>query len=199
MDTGVLSSLPDRHLRSGLAEVIKHACLADPDLFRFVNENLHGIFARERHVIQPLLAANCQIKVDVVTRDPHDKGIRSLLNLGHTVGHALEAASTDWSLHHGEAVAIGMVAEGRIAVELGLFDQQELDALSQLLQAAGLLTTVPATDMDRAIAALKLDKKSHGNTVTLPLLRSIGHAELYHDVTIGRVIEALIWVVEETD
>ncbi len=198
MDTGVLRTLPDRHLRSGLAEVIKHACISDRGLFDFVRGNLSAIFMREPKVIQHLLVENCRIKTDVVIQDPYDHGLRGLLNLGHTVGHALEAAATDWSLHHGEAVAVGMVAEGRIAVELGLLNSADLNALREVLQLAGLATTVPATDIPKAIAALKLDKKSHGNTVTLPILRCIGRAEL-HDVNVERVIDALTWAIEKTD
>jgi len=191
MDTDALKTLPDRQLRSGMAEIIKHAVIADGDLFAYVEENLQRAYAREPEALKHLLVRNCQIKVDIVTQDPLDTGRRSLLNLGHTVGHALEVAAEDWGLHHGEAVAIGMVAEGRLSVRLGKCDREALDRLERLIAAAGLQAETVAVDIEMAREALRRDKKIADGALRLPLMTGIGSAEILAGVPMEQVDAAL--------
>jgi 3-dehydroquinate synthase len=191
IDTSVLGTLPDRYLRSGMAEVIKHAAIADEELFSFIEDNIELIYARDPEILQHLLARNCQIKVDVVTRDPRDTGVRSLLNLGHTIGHAVEAGA-HWAIHHGEAVAIGMVAETRLAVELGICGEHDLERLEELLATAGLRADTSEVDTTLAVAALRRDKKIANRALRLPLMTRIGKAELFQSIDIEQLEVALL-------
>ena len=191
IDTVPLNTLPDRQLRSGMAEVIKHAVIADAELFSYIEANLDRIYGREPTTLEHLLARNCQIKVDIITQDPYDTGLRSLLNLGHTVGHALEAAAADWAIHHGEAVAIGTLAEARLAVQLGICEQHDLDRLQHLLAKAGLQSGIGEVDIDRATAALRRDKKIADQALRLPLMTAIGSAQVFEDITLDQLDAAL--------
>ncbi len=191
IDTSVLGTLPDRYLRSGMAEVIKHAAIADEELFGFIEENIERIYARDPEALQHLLTRNCQIKVDIVIQDPRDTGVRGLLNLGHTVGHAVEAGA-HWAIDHGEAVAIGMVAETRLAVELGICGEGDLERLAALLAAAGLSADTSAVDTKLATAALRRDKKIARETLRLPLMTRIGKAELFETISIEQLEAALL-------
>jgi 3-dehydroquinate synthase len=187
IDTDTLRTLPARQLRSGLAEVVKHAVIADADLFSFIETRLEDIVSLEPEVLQHLLECNCQIKVDIVTQDPLDKGVRSLLNLGHTIGHAVEAATGGWEIHHGEAVALGMLAEGRLAVQLGMCEESALERLGRLLQRLGLEVAVGSVDLKLARAALRRDKKIVDGALRLPLMCDIGEAHMVDEVTLEQL------------
>ena len=195
IDTSVLETLPDRYLRSGMAEAIKHAAIADEELFSFIEENIERIHARDAEILQHLLARNCQIKVDIVIQDPRDTGVRGLLNLGHTIGHAVEAGA-HWAIHHGEAVAMGMVAETRLAVELGICGEGDLERLAELLAAAELSADSSEVDMSLAAAALRRDKKITNQALRLPLMTRIGEADLFEGISVAQVEAALVKAVE---
>ncbi len=196
IDTVPLKTLPDRQLRSGMVEVIKHAAIADADLFSYLEANLERIYEREPTVLEHILARNCQIKVDIVAQDPYDTGPRSLLNLGHTVGHAVETGAAAWAIHHGEAVAIGMLAETRLAVQLGICDQHDLDRLQKLLDRVGLQSAIREVDIDKARAALRRDKKITDQALRLPLMTAIGSAEVFSDIALEQLDTALRDVLE---
>ena len=196
MDTQALRSLPARQMSSGLAEVIKHAAIADAVLFTFVEDNIGAIKARDTRILRHLLECNCRIKADIVAGDPREAGLRAVLNVGHTVGHALEASS-DWRMSHGEGVALGMIAETRLAVELGRCPEADLPRLSRLLRAADLGGGMELTDVPRARAALARDKKVRDGTLRLPLITGLGSVGLFDDIPPAMVEKALIAAVCE--
>jgi len=176
-DAGVLTTLPDVEFTNGMAEVIKHGVIADPELLD-VCRNLPGL-----ENLAGLVSQAMAVKVKVIEEDPYEQDIRQALNLGHTVGHGVELVS-GFRLRHGEAVAIGMVAEARMAEKISLADAGLADEIAEVLQAVGLPTEIP-TDLDRdvIVAAMRRDKKKAGGIVRFALPTAIG------DVRVGIEVE----------
>lgn len=191
IDTETLRTLPERELRSGLAEVIKHAAIADAELFEYLERELETFVALDPVVVRYVLARNCQIKAEVVAQDPLDRGVRACLNVGHTIGHAVERAAGEWALRHGEAVAVGMVAEARLAVSLGICPPGTEDRLICLLERANLPTVARGIDLNSAEAALLQDKKILAGGLRLPLLSAIGSVRILEDVRPEDLIASL--------
>jgi 3-dehydroquinate synthase len=165
-----------------MAEVIKHAAIADERLFGFIETHLDAILALDGEKLKHILQRNCQIKADIVSLDPHEGGLRAVLNAGHTIGHALEAAA-DWRMSHGEGVALGLVAETRLAVELGRCEEVHAARIEALVNRAGLGVTRDEVDPIAARQALRRDKKIRDGVLKLPLITAIGHVELFDDVS----------------
>jgi shikimate kinase/3-dehydroquinate synthase len=171
-DPNVLATLPKEELINGMAEVIKHSVIADPELLALCRnlpgfENLEGLVSRAMAV-----------KVKIIEADPYEQGIRAALNLGHTVGHGVELAS-GFRLRHGEAVSIGMVTETRIAERIGLAQPGLADEISAVLQAVGLPTEVPANlDREAITTAMARDKKKAGGVVKFALPVAIGEVRV---------------------
>jgi 3-dehydroquinate synthase len=186
-----LGTLPAEEWAEGLAEVIKHATLADLEMFEYLEA--HGADLRQAspRALQYLVARNCQIKAEVVERDPHEQDWRAVLNFGHTVGHALERGAETWGLGHGAAVALGMLAETRWAEGRGLTPAGTRARLERLLRAAGLPVQAEGMDEDRAREALRADKKLRSGTLALPVLTEIGTVRLEPGVTPAEMERAL--------
>jgi 3-dehydroquinate synthase len=161
-DLALLRSLDPRELRSGSAEVIKYGAVCSAELFeRLERGDLQRLLALEPGPLEEIVAHCCRLKADVVERDEFDKkGIRNVLNFGHTIGHALEL-SADYQLTHGEAIAIGMVAATNLALELGLVGQDFGSRLRALIETAGLPTSFREAPglFDRVLRAMQMDKK----------------------------------------
>jgi 3-dehydroquinate synthase len=145
--------------------------------------------------VRYVLARSCQIKACVVEEDPLDRGARGVLNYGHTVGHALEVAAGEWALRHGEAVAIGMVAEARLGEELGLTEPGTGERLARLLLRAGLPTGASGVDCTRAEEALLQDKKIAAGSLRLPYVPRIGEVALTQEVPVSALRDAVRWAV----
>ena len=174
MDPDVLGSLPLEDLRNGLAEAVKHAAILDADHFTWLGASVADILAREPVTIESLLRRNVGIKASVVQADEREGGRRAILNAGHTIGHAIEHAS-GFSLSHGEAVAIGLVAEARLGERLGVTETGTAAKLASLFEGFGLPVRVPpALDAETIISALRSDKKNRANEIRVVLLSSIG-------------------------
>lgn len=191
IDTQPLQTLPQRQFRCGLAEVIKHAAIADAEMFEYLSHSMPRVLAGHRIALKYLLARNCQIKAEVVSQDPHEHGRRVILNYGHTIGHALERAAGEWDLTHGEAVALGMIVESRLAVELGLAEPHTAERLRELVRAAGLPTTASSIDLQRAAAALSVDKKIAGGRLRLPIVPQIGQVQITEQVQLPVLQQAI--------
>ncbi len=183
IDTAVLITLPVEELLGGIAEVIKYGVIWDYEFYCFMERNLDAILALEPSVIQQMVHSCCAIKAEVVAKDEREADLRRILNFGHTIGHAVEAAS-DYSLIHGHAVAIGMVAALRISVASGLCKRKEAGRVATLIHAFGLPTEIPE-DMDRKRikAYIKTDKKSVAGSVHYILPTSIGSVIISNEVT----------------
>jgi 3-dehydroquinate synthase len=186
-DTATLDALPPRQFRAGYAEVVKYALLGDAGFFEWLDANADEVFAggaAREHAI----ATSCRMKASIVARDERESGERALLNLGHTFGHALEAAAGfSERLLHGEAVSLGMILSAEFSVRIGVLAPDRVAQVRRHLAGAGLpvaLAQVPdgLPDADRLIDLMAQDKKVRHGSLTLILLRDIGHAYIAHDV-----------------
>jgi 3-dehydroquinate synthase len=180
-DPNLLNSLPEAEFLSGMAEVIKHGIISDPALFDLCSNGIEAIKGDLTNIVRRAMA----VKIQVIETDPFEKGIRAALNLGHTIGHAVEIAS-QYQLRHGEAVAIGLVAEARLAEKIGLTEKNSglSEKIITTLSKIGLPTEIP-TDLDKRsiIQAMKVDKKKDGNTIKFALPLDIGNVQI--DVAIS--------------
>jgi 3-dehydroquinate synthase len=196
IDTETLRTLPDRELRCGLAEVVKYGVILDALFFAELEGDAARILDREGEALRRIVARSCRLKADVVARDEREEtGLRAVLNFGHTIGHAIEAvAGYNGPFQHGEAVAVGMVAESLLAQRLGWIGPEISDRLVRLLERFGLATRAPGLDPDRLIEAMSRDKKNQRGRLRFVLPRSMGQVELTDaasETDIRAVLEAL--------
>ena len=191
VDPLVLQTLPEREYKSGLAEVVKIAAALDSSFFRFIEKHVTQINKRETKTLASIIERSVRLKAAVVQKDEFETGLRKVLNLGHTIGHAVEAAS-NYRLRHGEAVAIGLVAESRIARDMGLLTTRDFARLLQLMHRLGLRMEFPKLkDKQRFLSALSADKKSVGAEAKFVLLEGIGRTIVGVDVP-SPFIEAIL-------
>jgi shikimate kinase / 3-dehydroquinate synthase len=173
-DPSLLLTLPERELRSGMAEVVKHGVISDPDLFAMCQRGLDWVKANLEEVVKRAMA----VKIKVIEEDPYEKGFRATLNLGHTVGHAVELASK-FELRHGEAISIGMAAEARYAARVGLAGLSVVEAIESTLSSLGLPIHIPAEmPREEIIRAMRVDKKKNAKSIRFALPVEIGRVEL---------------------
>jgi len=174
-DVETLASIGEREFRAGLAEVVKIAAIRDREFFEYLEGNVEEVLSRDLRVLVRLVKRACEIKASIVEADEWEADVRSLLNFGHTVGHALEAATAYRGPNHGEAVAVGMVVATTLSVQRGMCPEGDLDRLKRLLQAFGLPTTLP-TDAVEITRFVRYDKKIQAGLVRFVFLRHIGDA-----------------------
>ncbi|MEH1783676.1 MAG: 3-dehydroquinate synthase [Nostoc sp.] len=185
IDADVLKTLPMREFRAGMAEVIKYGVIWDAELFAQLeaSKRLDQLRYVKPELITNILTRSCQAKADVVSKDEKEGGLRAILNYGHTIGHAVESLTGYRLVNHGEAVAIGMVAAGQIAVELGMWQKEDTERQNALIQKAGLPTQLPAgVDIEAIIEALQLDKKVKAGKVRFILPTEIGVVTITDEV-----------------
>jgi 3-dehydroquinate synthase len=174
VDVQTLMTLDDRQYRSGLAESVKHAAIMDAGYFDLLEQRADDILKRDPEVLKELALRNCTIKAAVVEEDPTEKNKRRILNYGHTIGHAVESAS-GYQLLHGECVAIGMIAAGKIEQTLGLVADNRLGRIETLLKRLQLPAQIPPhLKVDRLVDLLRTDKKAVGGWPKFVLLEKIG-------------------------
>jgi 3-dehydroquinate synthase len=190
-DVAVLKSLPERETNSGWAEAIKHGLIMDAGLFQDFERRGEAVRSLDPPTTIDIVKRSVAVKADVVTRDEKEKlGLRVLLNYGHTVGHAIEAATGYTRYLHGEAVSIGMTAAARIGLEVGLMSEDETERQRQVLEDFQLPVSLDGADgVDPAALkeAMTLDKKTVGGAIRWVLLYGIGRA-----VTRGDVPESVV-------
>jgi len=192
VDTDTLTSLPDRELRAGFAEVIKYGALGDANFFAWLETHADALLARDPDALADCIAHCCAQKAGIVARDETERGERALLNFGHTFGHALETVCGYGRLLHGEAVAIGMRLAAGLSVRMGLAADADTQRLRDLLNRFGLPTSIPAgTDADALLAAMRLDKKNASGRLRLILWRGVGHAQIAEGADEGAIREVL--------
>lgn len=195
-DVTTLSTLPERELTSGLAEVIKYSVIADPELFRLLSENVRSFSNIPGYTLIEIISRCCSIKARIVEQDEREQGIRSTLNYGHTVGHALESLTSYAQYTHGEAIAIGMTAAARISLEIDATDRETVQLQENVTQVAGLPTRMLQTiDPVEIVQQLNKDKKRHAGRVRWVLPRKIGEVFLTEDVpseVVLRVLQGMI-------
>jgi len=181
-DTDTLNTLPDRELSAGLAEVIKYGLIRDPEFLAWLEQNLERLLAREPDALTFAIVRSCRNKAEVVAADEREGGIRALLNLGHTFGHAIENGMGYGVWLHGEAVGAGMALAADLSMRLGWISPSDVERVRALLRRARLPDWAPDLGVARYQDLMGLDKKVEGGKVRFVLLRSLGHAVVTADV-----------------
>jgi 3-dehydroquinate synthase len=180
-DTSTLTTLPVRELRAGLAEVIKCGLICDAAFFHWLEAHLDELLASDPVALAHVIQRSCEIKAQIVGRDEREHGDRALLNLGHTFGHAIEAAThyTQWL--HGEAVGAGLLMAAAMSHESGLMTAGDVERLRRLLERSGLPVKISGVSPETALEHMRIDKKVQGGRMRLVLLRSIGESFITAD------------------
>jgi 3-dehydroquinate synthase len=192
-DVGALATLPERELRAGVAEVIKHGFALDAQLVVWLEANMARLLAREAEALTHVVRRSCELKAAVVAQDEREEsGRRALLNLGHTFGHAIEAGAGYGAWLHGEAVAAGMVMAAELSVRAGLLAMADVARVRALVQRAGLPVKGPAMAPERYLELMALDKKAARGRTRFVLLERIGSAVVRADMDERLVREAIV-------
>ena len=177
IDTDTLQTLPDRELSAGVAEVIKYGLICDKPFYEWLTENIDCLMNRDVEALSYAIQRSCQDKARIVEQDEKESGIRAILNLGHTFGHAIETYMGYGEWLHGEAVAAGMVMAADLSQRLGHITQAEVEALTDLLKRTGMpVAPPPEMSPDQFMELMSVDKKVLDGQLRLVLLKSIGHA-----------------------
>ena len=186
-DPDLLRSLPLREFRGGLAEVIKHAVIANALMFARLEKDMDKILRRDRDLLGSLIPGNVQIKARVVSRDERESGLREILNFGHTFAHALESVTHYRRYQHGEAVAWGMVAAAFLGHEIGLTPAEDVSRIVSLVCRLGPLPPWPAVSLSTLVKAMHSDKKTRSGVLRFVLSPRLGQARTYDKVPVNAV------------
>ena len=186
-DVSALDSLPERELKAGIAEVIKHGFILDGDFVTWLEANIEGLLQREPQALTYAVRRSCELKAGVVAQDEREGGLRAILNFGHTFGHAIEAGMGYGEWLHGEAVAAGMVMAAELSYRLGGLDRPGVDRVRALVHRAGLPTRGAPLAIERYLNLMQVDKKAAAGKVRFVVLEGIGTAALR-----GNVDEAVV-------
>ncbi len=179
MDLDVLKTLPKEEFLSGIAEVIKYGVIRDADLFSHLDRNREKILSLDRESLEHIVRRSCEIKSEIVSEDELERGLRAMLNFGHTIGHAIETAE-NYTMRHGSAVAIGMVYASRLAYRTGLCERSVPDRVEKLIRSFSLPTSLAALSRrpsaNELMVTMKVDKKAEGGKIKFVLPKQIGEA-----------------------
>jgi 3-dehydroquinate synthase len=181
----VLRTLPEREFRGGLAEIIKHAAIADAKMFAYLEKNMAKVQRRDRAALEYLIPRNVAIKAQIVTRDERESGLREILNFGHTFAHALESVTHYKRYQHGEAVAWGMMAAALLGREIGVTRTDDVCRIVTLVRRMGPLPPWPRVPTSNLIAAMRSDKKTRDGKLRFVLTPRIGKAASYDGVPLS--------------
>ena len=192
VDTKTLSTLPDREYRAGLAEVIKYGLIADVEFFQWLEANVDALLNRDADALSYAIERSCNNKAAVVARDEREGGLRAILNLGHTFGHAIETAQAynDWL--HGEAVAAGMVMAADLSCRHGWISSGDVERIRKLLSCCNLPCSPPETmTPEQFLSLMSVDKKVLDGSLRLVLLSSLGTAKITSDINQDYLLQTL--------
>ena len=190
-DIETLTTLPRRELVSGWAEVIKHAMIRDPELLEILERGCISLLDLSEEITTEVIACSAGIKAEIVSEDEKERGLRTILNYGHTIAHGLETVTNYERFLHGEAVSIGMMGAARISRELGLLAQDVVKRQRNVLETFGLPASCADVKIDSVLQAMELDKKVRGEKVRWVLLSGIGQTLIRDDVP-RKVVESAI-------
>ena len=182
-DVSTLSTLPERELRAGLAEVIKHGLILDAAFVAWLEQNMGKLLERKAPALSRVVLRSCELKAEVVAADEREQGLRAVLNFGHTFGHAIETGMGYGAWVHGEAVGAGMVMASELSLRAGLITADDARRARSLVAAAGLPVAGPAElSADRYLELMSVDKKAAGGRIRFILLEAIGRALMRDDI-----------------
>ena len=190
-DTDTLNTLPARELAAGIAEVIKYGLIADAGFYQWLEQHVEQLVQKDPVALASAVYRSCDNKARVVAADERESGIRAILNLGHTFGHAIETAQGYGEWLHGEAVATGMLMAADLSVRLGWLEPELLHSLQALLQRAGLPTMPPKLAREQFLGLMAVDKKVLDGRLRLVLLRAIGTATVTSEVPLPLLEQTL--------
>ncbi len=191
IDVAALRSLPRRELVAGLAEVIKYGVICDRYLFEMLEQNLEKILALDRELLTQIIVRSCENKVRVVEADEREDDYRAVLNFGHTIGHALEAATGYRQFLHGEAVGIGMVKAAALSVQQGFCDPKSFERITRLIKKAGLPTEFPpGMSVSSLVQGMEVDKKATAGQIKFVISEGLGKTR-FHWLAPGEILDAL--------
>jgi 3-dehydroquinate synthase len=190
-DTDLLNTLPNREFSAGMAEVIKYGLIRDVPFFEWLEDNMERVMAREPEAVVHAIYESCRNKAEVVAEDEKETGIRAILNLGHTFGHAIETATGYREWLHGEAVAMGTILAARVSKTLGRLDDRDIDRMNRLFVGANLPVNAPKLSVETYLNLMSSDKKVENKKIKLILLNTIGAAYSTSDVTRELLISVL--------
>jgi len=196
MNMKTLLSLPDREYLSGMGEVVKYGYIYDSSMLDIIKDNISAIKHKDERILSELIYRSCDIKRIIVEQDPTEKGVRAILNFGHTIGHAIEKLM-NFKLLHGECVSLGMVAAGRISVNRGLISEDDLTDMKKILQALDLPVSLKGADANEILAVTKNDKKMEKGKVKFILLDSVGKAVIDHTVSDEELLSGIREVLND--
>jgi 3-dehydroquinate synthase len=191
-DVATLDSLPERELRSGIAEVIKHGLALDAGFVEWLESNIEKILKKDRAALAHAVRRSCELKARIVAEDERESGARALLNFGHTFGHAIEAGTGYGAWLHGEAVAAGMVMAAELSQLMGHLKKTEVVRVRDLLKRAGLPVAGPALAPERLMELMALDKKAAKGRTRFVVLEALGRAALRADIDEAAVRGAIV-------
>ena len=191
IDVEMLRSLPRRELVAGLAEVIKYGIIEDAELFSVLEDKVDRVIGLDGALLSQVIAASCAIKARVVEQDEREDDYRAVLNFGHTVGHALEAATGYSEFLHGEAVGVGITKATAISLRHGFCDQQTFDRIRRLIEKTGLPSDLPkSVTKESLIQGMEVDKKSAGGKIKFVMCAGIGKTR-FHSLSPAEVLAGL--------
>jgi len=190
-DTTTLSTLADRQFSAGLAEVIKYGLIRDLPFFEWLEQNMSKLLMRDPEALAYAIKRSCENKAEVVIADEHEGGVRALLNLGHTFGHAIEAGMGYGNWLHGEAVAAGTMLAAALSQRLGWISEAEVSRIRALFERARLPVNAPDLGVEVYLEHMAVDKKVENGRMRFVLLKSIGTAVIIANVTEQALREAL--------
>jgi 3-dehydroquinate synthase len=184
MDLGVLKTLPQEEFLSGIAEVIKYGVIWDAELFDYLDENREKILSHDPEALAHIVHRSCEIKANVVSRDEREGGLRSILNFGHTIGHAIETAE-NYTMRHGYALSIGMIYASRLAHKIGLCDDSVPNRLEKLIKSYGLPADIASLSrkptVNELMDTMQIDKKAESGKVKFVLPKRLGEVVITAD------------------
>lgn len=193
MNLNALTTLPKQQLHSGMGEIIKHGLIKDRAYYMWLKEHAAEILDLQPDVLEEMIYISCNIKRDVVERDPKEQGERALLNFGHTIGHAIEKLS-NFRLYHGECVGLGMIAASYISMRLGNISAEEFSDIENCIKTFGLPVKANGFSPKEVLKATKSDKKMAGSQVKFILLASLGNAYIYKELTDTQILDGICYV-----
>ena len=193
MNLSTLLSLPQKEYISGMGEVIKHGLIKDANYYASLKQNASAICNKDLEFVLPMVLRSCEIKREVVEKDPKEQGERALLNFGHSIGHAVEKLM-NFELLHGECVAIGMVAASYISMERQMISEAEFEDIKQTIASFGLPVSMTGLNISDVLAAMGKDKKVDGNKIKFILLSTVGNAVIDTTVSVEEMTRAIKYI-----
>lgn len=192
IDTDALATLPDREWKSGLGEVIKYGIIKDADFFTFLEKNIDKIKEKEHEIFKEIISKSCQIKAEIVQEDEKERGLRAILNLGHTIAHGIETITDYEHFRHGEAVSAGIILISSFACEKGLLPLEDYQRIKKIFFDLDMIYKLPKMPAEPFMQILALDKKNQSGKMVLVLPEKIGQVRISKEFAADELKEFLL-------